>query len=966
MPIRYVAIPTSSDDYQITLDEVNHEIDALYAEMVDFSFEKQMVLSEIIDEKNQETTSFEQSSDNNEQEGSTSEGTSSPPTLETITVKASKSSYSYLNSINEINAPAGYGFAQSFMRLGYLYVYLEHSNQLEEYIVSSQGYLKKLLNTKPNTHPDTEPCNNYGHRQVSRTITIPHIEELTNIYLCYSTVKWTEQVRANISNHLDIMKRIDAKAWLNGQSCQNIPPLLGGYNAIEMIEESFGGEKKKQAGFWGWFKRKQDVVDNDERFSQSVTITPQFQQKRDIIGLTEVDGLLYIKNEDSETEQKEQLLNARVAHLSESKKVELESNPIKKRAFMGMVVTLDDPTGLAMDIGGYIANFYTNALNDDKYFSDLERTAVHIETMRTQIKNQAIMADLADRRQDAFQNVGNNTISASVIAATAPHIYQQNKDKILGLDRLYPTANEVKQIENSAWAKYSPTINLSLFETNLNVAKTKETEIKQDAQPIEEWYKQILQTTEFKNVFTYHFDENDVFSQLSYLTVSTIILQGISVSEELINFVNDNYLKQEFKPENFVGNALVVNNPKIRAKFESLTLQRSDINLPSLVDAMRNYLLELPKPQLEVLFDYMGHLLVAISPAFSKVTGLLSTGFRREYTLLNGWLEAGDPRTVRRAYTWTGLASQFNIAMTELQLGLTTAAGPKRTAENLTKALDSATASQPNSAVAQMQNQAAALGDQRITVTFAIHDISNLNIRGSNSTVAHQFVSQFETSLLNVKELGKSSIAGFSDIAGGIFQGLFIGSAYRDMMRLKNAEMISKFTGTAIAMTYSMAGGVYSITAANAAKSYAMRGLVFTPNKLLEYIFKSSPIAKFVVIVTGAMTTWADIARGFKIMIGQNVLVGSAYFTGNILLFSGPVVWTFAKKGLIGKGTRNVATAMIVAGIALLFWSASKVRQEEVLAWLNASLLGQRLPNNLIAPFATFEHQMDKYKEIFS
>ncbi|WP_171294699.1 hypothetical protein [Acinetobacter populi] len=49
-----------------------------------------------------------------------------------------------------------------------------------------------------------------------------------------------------------------------------------------------------------------------------------------------------------------------------------------------------------------------------------------------------------------------------------------------------------------------------------------------------------------------------------------------------------------------------------------------------------------------------------------------------------------------------------------------------------------------------------------------------------------------------------------------------------------------------------------------------------------------------------------------------------------------------------------------------VFWSASKARQEEVLSWLNASLLGQRQPNNLIAPFATFEQQMKKYQEIFN
>ena len=942
MPIRYVAIPTADDDEKIEEIEHSDGIISSYNEMLSYSFD---LTDEYIVEAQPEPPQEDVAQ------------------LPTIVVTAKEESYSYLTTVNGIAAPDGYGYAQSFMREGYLYVYLEHSSQLQEYNVSPQGYLKKAVNTQSSSNTDLEPCNNLEHRQTSRTITIPHVKDLTNIFLCYSTVRWTNQVKSQVSKHLDVMKKIDAKAWLNGTNCQNIPPLLNDGYGIEMIEESFGGAKKRRSGFWGWFGLKEESIFNDERFKKSVTLTPQLSQKKDIIGLTSIDGSLSIQRTGKE-DQVIDLPNRRVSRLSDSQKADLESDPIKKRAFMGMAVTLDDPTGLAMDIGSYIANFYTDALNDEKYFNDLERTAVHVETMRMNIQKQAVMADLADRRQDAFQNAGNNAISASVIAATAPHIYQQNRDKILGLDQLYPTANQVKQIEDSAWAKYSSVINEPLFETNLNIAKTKETLIKQDALPIEEWYKKILTSTAFNTVFKYHFDAKDKFSQLSYLTVSAVILQGISVSETLMNFVNEQYLKQSFKPENFVGNALVVNNENIKAKFESLALQWSDINLPSLVDAMRSYIIELPKAQLDILFDYMGHLLVAISPAFSRATGVFGGGFRREYTLLNGWLAAGDPRRARRAYTWTGSASQFNIAMSELSLGLTTNAGPIRTIENMTNALNSAIAAQPNSAVAQIQNQIASSGDQRITVTFAIHEISNLSTRGSNATIAHQFVSQFETSLINTHELGKASISGFSDLAGGIFQGLFIGSAYKDMMRLKNAEMISKFTGSIVAMTYSMAGGVYSITSANAAKSYAMRGLVFTPNRFMEILF-STPVVRIVTIVTGAMTTFHDIAKGLKTM-EQNPLVGLTYALSNTLLFTGPVVWTFAAKGLAGKGMRNVATAAIVAGIALLFWSASKVRQEEILAWLNASLLGKRYPNTLIAPFSTFEQQMVKYNAIFN
>jgi hypothetical protein len=106
------------------------------------------------------------------------------------------------------------------LRAGYLYVYDEKMRRLDGYRIDEYGILYRMsLDDEPLPFStDTAPCSIPQHKGAAMCITIPNASMATRIWLAFSDVEWTREVRAAHQKSADVRKKdmtmLDVRAWL--------------------------------------------------------------------------------------------------------------------------------------------------------------------------------------------------------------------------------------------------------------------------------------------------------------------------------------------------------------------------------------------------------------------------------------------------------------------------------------------------------------------------------------------------------------------------------------------------------------------------------------------------------------------------------------------------------------------------------------------------------------------------------
>jgi hypothetical protein len=120
------------------------------------------------------------------------------------------------------------------VRKGFIHVYYQSQNKWQIYGVTTEGYVFNypLDADLPETQEKAFNCQQTGHKELARCISIDHPKKAGKVYLAFSDVRWTDAVRkrfeANEQGCRDKrMQVFDALAWSSGNHAQAHAETIG-------------------------------------------------------------------------------------------------------------------------------------------------------------------------------------------------------------------------------------------------------------------------------------------------------------------------------------------------------------------------------------------------------------------------------------------------------------------------------------------------------------------------------------------------------------------------------------------------------------------------------------------------------------------------------------------------------------------------------------------------------------------
>ena len=145
-------------------------------------------------------------------------------------------------------------YTRRLLRSGYLYVYDEARNRWDDYFVTAQSYYFKLASTPgtPVVIPEKEfDCACERHRAIASCITIPDAKRATNVWIGFSDVQWTDNVRqrhADAAYRKRHMRCVDVKAFANSADAAHC---IGIHTVGQHVAE-YAMERAKLKSALGW------------------------------------------------------------------------------------------------------------------------------------------------------------------------------------------------------------------------------------------------------------------------------------------------------------------------------------------------------------------------------------------------------------------------------------------------------------------------------------------------------------------------------------------------------------------------------------------------------------------------------------------------------------------------------------------------------------------------------------------
>lgn len=855
-----------------------------------------------------------------------------------------------------------FSFTQTLLRTGFIYVYYPKNRMLEEYYISKNGFIKKI--NKNETLSDTqEPCTQWHHRLNALTITILKPQDHPIVYLTFSDVRWSNDIKeskVHNSNFYEKLQSFSPQKWVTGEDMQKLLPIS--IDTIYVIEDA----------------RLENISSEDK---QSFSIRPSIlgtakipsNKPKDLIPKYLADSLTFKDNLNSNNNTYIQALDRKsigsfatsignfielsdprvFQKLNDDEQKFLLENPSDLRAYNGLIFCLDDPIGNAIDAGKYVADFYAEAVESSDFFSDIERTAIQVNNLRKQIQHINLVEEQYKRQADLDNSKAWGIFGRGVIGATNPQAldYYDNK-----MENISP--QELKELNRLAFKKYDDCIDHNLLGAALLSAQTKDTLIYASAKEFEQIYINILNSDIFKKGFKYFFDESDLESNVDYVNIVSLVINGISVSSKLVDFVGENYLNKEISDENFILNGLVANNDKIK-KIISNPVGFNTLYLPALTDSINKFIGELNTPKLNILYDSLGQSFVSLQTAITKIkpgNSIEVDKFRREIVLLNSWgTKIGNEG--KKIYTYRGTAENLQRGIAHLVHEMALQSGNKRAIENIEKAL--------NNSASGISNKISEFSDLKgtISVDFVLNSNSNIpfNIT-TNKDLSRALVEQFEVALNNdALNFSQNHFQAFLGITSGIFQTLFIKSSYEGFVKdPKSAEYISKFFGGVASIGYAVTDGIYKISSTHASANALRTGSAYTQNEVMKKLF-SAKGNKYAVLITTYMTTGVDAFKGIKSIIvdKEHTLDTFTNTGGNALML--------VATHIMFKGTNQMkalAIIMFSVGLGILYWNA-KIKESSLQQWLRLSFVGNKKELKGI-PYTSYAQQQKDFSKIFS
>lgn len=411
-----------------------------------------------------------------------------------------------------VTAASGYSFMQKTLRSGYLYVYDENQKKWEAYYISKAGYSAQFDFTKPapSAIKEKEPCVNIdAHKARGLIITLKNPSKLGVVRFRYSDVEWTEDKKkeyAKLEFRKKYMQSIDIKKWIAGESQGHVPIVTGLTN---------------------------NVVDFTDAKIKSRMYTKN------------ISGTLLASNEPFINTIKSEV------KLVASK----ETNP---RIQNGIILPIDDPVGLAVDIAAYLKNYNViqrNALTREETVGGILQNLGPAIRQNTEEENLAI----AHKHAESYE--------AGISPITGDYIWlpQKMKEKLTA----EPSAADLTRWGKESWAKYEKYISPDKYKAAVTKLGAREQAKRTTPSPLEKCFLSVIKSIFFTDTFIANFDENSPKQGAAY---TDTVAAAIADTHE--NYFCCQYyvsvLSKNFEGNNFLLNALALNQKELKTEIDNL------------------------------------------------------------------------------------------------------------------------------------------------------------------------------------------------------------------------------------------------------------------------------------------------------------------------------------------------------------------------------------------------------------
>lgn len=559
--------------------------------------------------------------------------------LNTIRVTATKGSYSYPKHKTETSMEQ-YGFKGSTLRKGFLYVFIKHLNQWQEYKISEKGFLKRInesnydqdYSSRPLVlmEQGDEPCMNIKHRANALTIVVPKPNEASFVYFKYSENAWSKATKLRNKSpefYEKYMDKFDVKKFIAGQYAKGTFPMQTGI-------ESFCADSKTEwvAGEKGEGTLENSLLKNNiskDLFSYSEYFSY-------LSGKTPKDILEYIMNENREINQvklnnMEYALfadsNMNDSFLKEHSKEELTealSNDAKARILFGAVFAIDDPVGVVMDISAQVAN---QMMSDEDYTDD-EKTVNTLEVLKNNfgINDYPYFTnEELKRNEEAKQKIRMYGGEGAIIGELLEEKWNEKKstEELNAEERAQKAAEQIGK--NKEWnTKYIQYIDSNRFSAGLATLKQKKQQQTAYADELDGIGQEFLKESVIADHFFFNQEKDNLVDGVSLGMCVNLVLESSKLCPKMNKYMGQ-YLYNTRDPNNYFLNFLALNSNGLRQKLNEQINKWSLTNLNGafatqpfgdFINSFHGFLSTARTEELKFT------LLTNISKAFLNITGL--------------------------------------------------------------------------------------------------------------------------------------------------------------------------------------------------------------------------------------------------------------------------------------------------------------------------------------------------------
>ncbi|GAA0767547.1 DUF308 domain-containing protein [Ideonella azotifigens] len=402
------------------------------------------------------------------------------------------------------------------VRPGYLYLFNEKLGDAgwKGYQVSAKGYLFEFnldQAAPPADAPQGEPCGRRPGAQAARCIALPNAKHIGNVYLTFSDTPWTpatlKAYKANQDNRRSSMRKIDARAWVDGKGATTQPHVGSPLAHLDAVAEF----SQQSNNVLAWFSSNLP----HPAFSDSLT---RFES----LAMTK-DGFVQALSKVSD-------------------------------GVPPMMVALDDPTGIAADLNQQILNRLV------AWYEQPERrwkreSAQTVEVLRLAVQNGAV-----ESARDSQQTAGG--ILLSIMPAHAgPFMRGSSIPEKYGNLR-YISEERQDVIGAEEWEKdHVRLYRKTAVDNYLNTEFPKELSDfeSQVVRPLDAIYRKWLESDAMAQYFQYNFDPADPENGEAYTLKLSVVLNDASGRRGVWEFISTQLEQDPTQARSLILRALMLN-----------------------------------------------------------------------------------------------------------------------------------------------------------------------------------------------------------------------------------------------------------------------------------------------------------------------------------------------------------------------------------------------------------------------